>query len=459
MSVYRVTAVLSLLFGTIRSGDHRRARLVGIIQGITTNLGSRVVSIFVSFLSVPLTIGYLGPERYGAWITLGSLLAWLGLTDFGVGNGLTNAVTTAVGQERPDLVRSHVTNGLILLSMFALITAVLASLAWPYLNFNLLFGLAGNQARAEIGPAIMLATAIFLLQVPLIVSSKIYRAYREGRIENYWGMISNLASLGSLLVVTHTHGGLVLLVAAVSGTSLIISVVNTGWLFIWHKPFLRPSFRAINFAEMPSLLDVGGKFFLIQIMALITFQTDNLVIGHYLGASNVPTYNITYRLFDYAILPQTLLFPYLWTAYSEAMARKDIAWVGRTFKQTLFVGTAFSSVAAILISFIAKSFIAWWAGHSVTPSSSLIIWMASWCVINAFANPMGCLLAAAANMRAQVIYSSIATLLNIFLSINLVKIYGVDGVIAATVISYAIFICAPAYIDVHFLLKRLNNAV
>jgi hypothetical protein len=35
-----------------------------MVQGGVTGLASRVVGIFNSLLSLPLTIGYLGPERY-----------------------------------------------------------------------------------------------------------------------------------------------------------------------------------------------------------------------------------------------------------------------------------------------------------------------------------------------------------------------------------------------------------
>jgi len=36
----------------------------------------------------------------GAWITTASLLAWLQITDFGGVNGLTTAVSTALGKDR-----------------------------------------------------------------------------------------------------------------------------------------------------------------------------------------------------------------------------------------------------------------------------------------------------------------------------------------------------------------------
>ena len=450
---------IRLLFGRITTEDHRKRRVLSIIQSVVTNLGNKAITMLVSFLSVPLTIRYLGPERYGAWVTIGSVLAWLALTDFGLGNGLTNAVTTAAGQDRPDLARMHLSNGAFLLTAIAGATGTVALAAWPFIDWSALFGITSQEARAEIGPAVGAALAIFLLQFPLGMAGKVYLAYQEGKIGSYWGAAGNVLSLVVLLIVTQTQGGLVWLVIALSGTSLLVNLASNCWVFLIHRPVLLPRLRHVELGAMRSLGKVGGKFFLIQIMALVTFQTDNLVIGHYLGAAHVPEYSLTYTLFSYTSLPQNALFSYLWAAYTEAIARKDIAWVSRTFHLNLWLGMAFTAVAVAGIAVIAQPFIGWWAGAAVVPSVALIGWMAAWSMINAFTNPIACLLASASHLRAQIIYSALSTVCNIALSIFLVQRWGAVGVIAATVISYAFFVCVPVYVDAERLLGKLRHAV
>jgi O-antigen/teichoic acid export membrane protein len=450
---------VDLLFSRIDTGDHRRNRLLGIIQGSVTTLGNKLIGVFVSFLSVPLTIHYLGAERYGIWLTLGSLLAWLSLSDFGIGNGLTNAVTSAAGQDRPDLVQMHVSNGIFVLSTLAVILGFVAFVIWPYINWSDLFGVTDARAKAELGPAVGMALLIFLVQFPLGVSSKVFMAYREGRLANYWGAVGNILSLLALLVVTHTKGGLPSLVLAVSGTSVLVNIFATAWLFLRHRPEVSPRVKAIDMSAIGAITHVGGQFFLIGIMALVTFQTDTLIIAHFLGASHVPVYSLTYKLFGYTGLPQTLVFSYLWTAYNEAIARKDIDWVKRTFHLSLAAGMVYTFAVVAILVFIARPFISWWGGPAVDPSYALVFWMAGWSIINAFTNPIACLLAAAAHLRIQMIYSFISTISNITLSLYLVHRWGTQGVIGATVISYAVFVCVPVFIDVEMLLKRLSHEV
>jgi O-antigen/teichoic acid export membrane protein len=103
-----ISSALRFAFGGMEESDPQGRRRRSIAQGLVSGLGSRGVGFLVSFLSVPLTIGYLGSERYGVWLLLSSLLAWVRLADLGIGNGLRTAIASALGSGRPDLVRPHI---------------------------------------------------------------------------------------------------------------------------------------------------------------------------------------------------------------------------------------------------------------------------------------------------------------------------------------------------------------
>jgi O-antigen/teichoic acid export membrane protein len=439
------------------SDELRRNRLVAMMNGVATSLGNRLLSVLIGFVSVPLTIGYLGTERYGAWIAIGAILSWVALADLGLGNGLTNALTSAASRGRPDLVRMHISNFLFLMTLLCMATAGLVALAWPFIRWESVLGIADPAAAAEVRIGLAVALALFLARFPFTAANRVYIAYQEGHVGNYWGAAGNILSLAALIVVTQTKGGLPWLVFALSGVSLLVEMASTLWLFGRRRPMLRPGLRHVDRAAFGEVLKVGTQFFLIQIMALVTFQTDVLVIAHFRGSASVPTYNLTYQLFNYATLPQALLFQYLWAAYNEAIARGDIAWVRKALKWNILGGLAWSAAAVTVLALIAKPFIAWWAGASLIPTTPLILWMAAWVLINAVTNTIACLLAAASHLRYQLVYSAFATVSNLVLSILLVNRVGITGVIAATVLSYLIFICGPVGVDVRFLLRRLER--
>ena len=55
---------------------YRRAALT-----MLSSLAARSVSILTVLISVPLTLGYLGVERYGLWMTISSVIAMLVFAD------------------------------------------------------------------------------------------------------------------------------------------------------------------------------------------------------------------------------------------------------------------------------------------------------------------------------------------------------------------------------------------
>jgi O-antigen/teichoic acid export membrane protein len=452
-----INSALRSALGRIEEGDHPGRRRRGIVQGFVTGLGSRGVGFLVSFLSVPLTIGYLGRERYGIWILLSSLLAWVRLTDLGISNGLRSAIASALGSGRPDLARAHISTAFALLSTIAAVVGLITAVAWPWIDWVALFGITSEDARAEVGPAIATSFGFFLLVFPLSITSVTYEALQEGKLQNYWGMVGNIASLVALIVVTRTHGSLVRLVLAVSGTGLIVNVLSGVWLFGRYKPLFAPRPQAVQISSARRLLHAGGTFFLIQIVALTIFQTGNFIVAKFTGSASVPSYSLTYTLFSYSYLPQTILFNYLWVAYADAIARRDIGWVARTLKRNLSFSLGFTLAAVVPLIFIARPFIRFWTRDAVVPPVDLVSWMAAWSMINAFCTPIACLLAAADHMKAQLVYSAVAAAVGIVLSIMLIKSWGVTGVIAGTVIAYMIFICFPCAIDTLLLLRKLRN--
>ena len=96
---------------------HRRAVVTGLTSGI-----SRAIRIGVPLITVPLTLHYLGNERFGLWMTISSVLAMAGFADFGVGNGVLNLVSTAFGKDDWNGIRDAISSG------FAVLTAIGAAL-------------------------------------------------------------------------------------------------------------------------------------------------------------------------------------------------------------------------------------------------------------------------------------------------------------------------------------------
>jgi O-antigen/teichoic acid export membrane protein len=446
------------LFSTIRyirlalgggpTDGHAQGRDVRILQGIFSGLAGRGVATIVSFISVPLTVKYLGPERYGAWVTISTLIAWMAIADFGLSNSLTNAVSEGFAKNRQDLAQNYVSAAFWSLSGIATILALIFFCIWPRVPWDRVFNVQSAQARGEVGPAVAIAFAIFALNFPVSIVAKIYGAYQEVAKGNGWSATGNVLGLAALVVVTQLKGGLISLVIAVSGALLLVNVLSAVWLFGWSKPWLRPWPGRVTYSAMQKMTSLGGMFFVIQIAALVLFQTDNLIIAHYLGAAAVTPYSVTWRLFTYTALFQLLAGPSYWPAYAEAFSRGDRAWVRRRFRTNLKITIGSSIALALPLVFFGQWIIEKWAGKSAVPSAGLLLWMGIWSVLYGAMNSQSCLLASAGRVKVQMIYSIAASGVNLILSIILVQRLGLTGVIMGTVGAFLICVVVPQSLEV-----------
>lgn len=429
------------------AGDGQR-RYVRIVKGMSSGLVAKGVAFVVSFFSVPLTVRYLGGERYGAWVTISTAMAWITLADFGLNSSLTNAVSEGYASNNHELAGDYVAAGFWSLAAVAVLLSILFFPLWRIVPWPRIFNVQSSQARAEIGPAVAIAFAIFVLNFPFSIIAKIYGAYQEVSLANVWGAAANVVSLVALVVATQLKGGLASLVIAVSGSVLFVNMLSAAWLFGWSKPWLFPRLGRVTWSAVQKLTSLGGMFFLIQIAALVLFQTDNLIIAHYLGAAAVTPYSVTWRLFTYTMIFQILASPSYWPAYAEAFARGDKAWVRRSFPINFKITVASTLVLALPLVIFGQWIIRKWAGSVAVPSSGLLVWMGVWSIIYGAMSSQSCLLASAGRIKIQAIYSAVAAAVNLLLSIILVQKLGLTGVIMGTIGAFLICVVVPQSLEI-----------
>jgi O-antigen/teichoic acid export membrane protein len=220
------------------------------------------------------------------------------------------------------------------------------------------------------------------------------------------------------------------------------------------KPWLLPRRSALDRRVIRELFTSGSSFLLVQVAAVVVFSSDNLIVSHYLGPAEVTPYNVTWRLAGFAAVLQTLIFPAVWPAYAEAYAVGDYGWIRHTFA-TMVRGVATLNLlcAAVLILF-GRQVIRLWAGPPAIPGTALLCAMALWAVINGVMSVESCLLAALNRIRAQAVLSIIAAILNVWLSIVLVRRIGALGVITGTILSYLLILVVPQTLIVRDVWRR-----
>ena len=97
---------------------------------------ARMIGLLVSLVTLPLTFKYLGPERYGLWMVLISVISAMGFADLGIGNGLMNAISEAYGKDDRNLAREYVTSAFVMMLGIALFLGVAGAIAYPFMPWG-----------------------------------------------------------------------------------------------------------------------------------------------------------------------------------------------------------------------------------------------------------------------------------------------------------------------------------
>ncbi len=416
---------------------------------------ARLLSASLTLISLPLAVRYLGAERYGVWATVVGVAVWVNLLDLGIAYSLTNVVSQAYARnDRVEAARGF-TNALAVTLGATVVTGGVFTFLWQRVNWITVFN-ASPTLRPEVRATVLVAAILMLIGLPLNLASKVFAGYQELHTYNKTLALGALCSLAGLAAGVWFRVPMPVLFLLSYGCLTAVGAATLLWLVLWHKPWLRPRLKFLNWKTIVDLLSTGWSFLLIHAAAIVVFSTDNIIVSHYLGAAEVTPYSITWRVVGLGAVLQALVFPALWPAYAEAQARGDVAWIRRTFSMAMRATIALSLSWAALLVVFGRLAIKLWAGPAAVPPHSLLLAMAVWSVIAGFATAQSCLLGALNRTRVQAIASAIAAIVNIGLSILLVVRLGSLGVILGTIISYIVVLLAPQSIVVMRALRDLT---
>jgi O-antigen/teichoic acid export membrane protein len=430
-------------------GEKRNRRAV--VNGIAAVTG-RVAQIAVSLCTIPLTIHYLGKERFGLWMAISSVLAMAAFADFGIGNGILNSVSDAYGKSDRDTIHHVVSSGLAVLSAIGAILLAAFLCVYPFVSWADLFRVASPLARAEAGPAMTIFAVCFCLNIPFGAIQRVQMGLQESYLPSLWQVCGAAVSLGGVVIGIHMHAGLPLLLAAIAGAPVLAAAINTTQFFGFKRRDLLPRWRMVSYTHVRRIAILGGLFFVLQAVGAIAFSADGFIVARSLGAVTVPDYAIPQRMFSLISVIVAMMVSPLWPAYGEAISRGDIRWVRRTLSRSLllvFGGTCLTSGLLLLLS---RRLIFWWVGPHITPPALLLLGLAAWTVLDCCGNALAMFLNGATIMRFQIVVASLFGIACVTAKIVLVPRYGIAAVPWSTLITYLVFCVLPYvfYLQRHF---------
>jgi O-antigen/teichoic acid export membrane protein len=413
-------------------GGHGWERNRRLIRSIVAGVLTRPLAIAISFVSVPLFLRYLGAERYGLYEAIVAMSAWLSLSNAGVTYGLINKLTDCNVSGDRQLARRYVSSLFFAYLGVSIVLVVLASLATPLIHWQALFPTSDAEARAEV-PWVVWATAVTTFAA-LIAGLPYagYAAYQEMDRNNLWDGAAKLATLAGCFAVVRIvppQWGLLGVAMVMLALPTFVRAINTLLFFTVEKPWLRPSRALFDVKLLRSAFAEGIYIFVLQMGAIVIFQTDKMIISSVLGGEQVAAFAVLGRLFLLAYGAFALLLVPLWPAYGEAGRRGDVRWVRRTLRVSLVLGCGTMLLCGVVMFFFGDAILRLWTrGQPLLVSRHLILAATALFMVRAAVECQSVVLNAAGVLVPQMFLLGANAVLNLAAGIVLARKFGVIGV-------------------------------
>ena len=414
-----------------------------LLTGSTTALVKLFTSV-IGLVTVPLTVNYLGPERYGLWMTMSSFLALMSFADLGLGNGLVNAIAKAYGVKSNAMAQKAVASTFAMLSAISLLLFVVFIIIYPHVAWHNIFNAQSDLAIAESSSAVFVFVIIFLINLPLGIIRRIQDGYQEGYKFQRIMVLGSLFNLSGLLLCIKLEAGLPYLVLSFLGGNLLALLINGFILFVRQRPSLLPKVKNVDFKFGYILIKTGIIFFLLQVFTLIGSSSDNFIISHIIGPAAVAKYEIVRKLFTLTMFTQFMIQP-LWPAFGEAISSGDIKWARTTLQKAIKIGIISSAVFSLPLLFFGKAIIGLWVGDNFIPDNDLLFAFFLFTVFASYGGVMSTFLNSGDLLNKQLKMIGMSSLTAIIMKVLLVNHIGIVGVLWGTLCGYAIFFIYPSY--------------
>lgn len=420
------TYVQSLL----NRGHHRS---VNAKKNILASFLIRGCGIAISLILIPLTIHYVNPTRYGIWLTLSSIIGWFGFFDIGFGNGLRNKFAEALATDQKELARIYVSTTYATLIIIISGVLLLFLIANQFLDWTKILNTPPAMAK-ELSVLALIVFIFFCLRFVFQLITIVLTSDQKPAKASFFNLLGSIFSLLTIFILTKTtHGNLIYLGLALGATPVLVLATSSIWFYNHEYRFYAPSLKFVDFSYAKNLMTLGLKFFLLQIAALILYETSNIVIAQLFGPEQVTPYNVAYKYFGVITMVFNIVLTPLWSAYTEAYVKQEIPWIKNSVRKIGLVWLTLVVVAAAMLGFSRQAYTLW-VGPRIKIPFILSAVLALYVIINAWCSIFSQFLSGVGKIKLQLYSGFSASMLNIPLAIFLGKRIGIEGVVLATCI-------------------------
>jgi len=302
---------------------------------------------------------------------LSAIIHWVSFFDIGFGMGLRNKLGVALADGNIKRAKVLISSIYAILSFIFVPLSIILFVICKYVNWALILNVS-DDLNSTLVSCSRIVVVSFCLTLIMKVIQNVLQAYQRNALGGLLDTISSICTLITIFVLTKTTFPSLSYLAFAFSTIPVFTYFIYSVVFFSQNNDVSPNPKSVSNEAIKDVFGLGGKFFFLQISFIIIFQTTNILISQFAGPEQVTVYNVTYRYMNIALMVLNIVMAPVWSAMTDAYAKKDFKWMKSLYKRLMFLYwlTIVALIVLVLVSPFAYKI---WLRGSVETSMGITI--------------------------------------------------------------------------------------
>lgn len=389
-------------------------------------------SIFISLMSAPIMLHHVNRADYGVLLTLTSIVYWVSMMDVGLGNGLRNTLPEMLARGDFRSAKKAVSSCYAALSLYVFFLIATFFIVCPFIDWLSVLNSPSSDAIEIRNLAVVIFIA-FCAQFLLGLVYSILFAHQMPALQSLLTFLSQVLTFIALVIQVYVFN--VTSVFQIGAVNCLMPplllLIGSVVLFSSKLKEVAPSFKLIELKSVSEILTLGVKFFVLQIVTIVLFQANSIIITRVVGPEAVVEYNIAFKYISVLTVVFNIVITPIWSATTDAYVRSDFPWIRKTLNLSKKI--CFLTIGiGILMAILSKTIYALWLGKDTIEISYQTTGLVLLCIsFELLYKVYGTIINGTGKVFAQMVITGVIAVCYIPLAVYLGKNLGLSGVLVA----------------------------
>ncbi|MBB6624100.1 oligosaccharide flippase family protein [Clostridium gasigenes] len=431
------------------------------IYNIVSSFGVIIITNIIALISIPISVKYLGNDRYGIWTVISTLLVFLGMSNL----GLNESATTLISKNNNFKTKIKIIKKILWVLLVSLIffTFIFFIVFIKMDVWRSLLGKIPSNLEQEAFGAIVFAGILYLINVPFSLITSIYIGFQKLYLDKMFTMLVSIINFILLIVLINSDGDLITYAIFVGATNILVNVIKI--IFFYFRVFKvekKSGSIEIDYIanedeiSYKNILITSLRFFSVSIAGMIVWNTDNLIITNMLGIEEVSAYSITFKIYNILFTVITIFTASMVPIIGKEIGNGNWEWLRKTYQKLSSYSIMVGGLAWIGGVLFIRDLISIFVGESYYGGVIVVCALGGYSYLLSIVNINASVLKAFNFSKGLALVGWMEAIINFVISITLVKYLGIAGVALGTFLA-SLF--SVAWMLPRMLAKNTNNKI